>query len=264
LRADFAAWLSGRGGPLQLREHIAAAAAYNLEKTDPATPEKKKLLFDRNPVWFFVVAIRAHPELKDLQAMEAFQTVNRELKAEYNPDGSAPTWAFVSRERFGLDALFLQAWESVRMPAGKRPLQIAYDRAMVRDIVLGVREVGLIGLVVAIAAELQLIVGNANIILPVRALADVLRGDDDHCDKNKAGAIIGMAVACGYLEKKREAQIGTPSKQKPRRAAEFRFNLEKIDWQNVPPEFQHLKPTSTNQREVSVGNFANHQKEEEP
>ena len=126
---------------------------------------KPEVAHFRTPMWDFVRFCAAHPRLRGIPAVDAFQQIsNAQLK-----DGRNLSWA----DSFDSDdpaAEFLATWDKVRVPAGDDILTLAVALAKERPLHPKNCISQGYGLYVSIAGRLQELRPGVSIILPGGAI----------------------------------------------------------------------------------------------
>jgi hypothetical protein len=178
------------------------------------------------PLFYFIRLVKAHPEMASASATEALDKVGRVLAAwrhavpeEDRYDDWYP-WLAVTED--DSEAEFLDTWDQVRYFPGWRPLAVAVELSRRRPVkpspehtrryTRGYAEF------VSVAGWLQVAVGNANILLPVKELSELLGGVAEMtvCRYRR------WAVEDGFLREVRH------SSHADKRATEFRFNVARV------------------------------------
>lgn len=170
---------------------------------------------DNDAVFELVRALKAHPETKQLTGEQAFLAL---MRAETRQPGlvSVPD-KDVQSESF--EIAFLRAWERARMAIDADPLQVACDLAGDGLIKTHKPRTRNYPRFLTVAALLQVQVGAAPILLPVRKLAEKFP-----CEKNSVVGWVEWAMADGVLIKTK-THVFRPAGGS--RAAEYVFALHR-------------------------------------
>jgi hypothetical protein len=146
---------------LSLADYFAAAIQHN--KLYFETRQGKRYT---SPLFKLVQCLRAHPQLKDCTAAEAWERINTDLK---------PDWGELFPQVTLPDLEFITAWEQINIPSGESPLLIAEHRVKNEPLTLlhpptceGYETY------LGIAFHLQRLTPRRNILLPVYPVSGVL------------------------------------------------------------------------------------------
>jgi hypothetical protein len=173
----------------------------------------------RSLLFEFVRSAKAHPELCDLDAMEALAMVGQWV-AERGGWNNLP-FLGIGQEDLSDDdfeAEFITVWDEVNYPAGEGPLEVALREAKQRPVTINGARNGLKGYVafLSFALHLQLLRNGDAIFLSCRRIGELLG-----CSGMTISKYRKWAVDDGFLEevKKHENRVS---------ATEFRFVLKRF------------------------------------
>jgi len=213
---------SGRPSTLPIQLYVIGAYEHWLKCETP---------FKRETLWDFVRCMTGHKELMDGTAMAAWKRVDAEVRKWRS--ASAIRTMGVSMQTFddwgywfGIDrvaaqAYFLKAWESVRYRPGHSPLDNAVAHAKKCGVTLSdsvrAKRPEEYATFIAIAAWLQVAMGDTTILLPCQKVGDLMG-----MTKMTISIYRRWAVDDGYLVITKAHNRGAGE------STEFRFNLSRF------------------------------------
>jgi len=177
----------------------------------------------RSPFFEPVRTLKCHPALRHLGPAEAKQLVGRLLQENLGENywveyasGLDPRGEITCAEDGEVE--FLRRWDKVIYAAGEDPVTVAMEKAHEHPFqILTPRSTPIYLLFVSTAAWLQRDLGDRNILLPCRALAQRFS-----CSHMTIWTCIQWAVHDGFLDPREKGNLNG------RRASQFRFNLSKV------------------------------------
>lgn len=214
--------------PMENREHNGESQLFCQTlslRIQEALNGDKYYELGRSPLFDFIRSIKAHSEICDLQPEAAFVRVTRELVHLFG--GDIDPWI----EGFELDAdeaeiLFVETWMDVKYLPGEGPLETALR--LVKNgpvIVRGERPTPpLYAQFVAFIYHAQKLRGDKAIALPIRKVAEVLRGSARH--KDMIWAMLNRAQREGLITKVKDSKFRSGEVGE---AAEYRVNIEVME-----------------------------------
>lgn len=170
----------------------------------------------RTPMFEFVRAARAHPELATLDGIDAADQVEAVLRQWHN--GKQNPWARTFPQSEDPQAEFVETWERVKWP--KPELEMALQDARCLPLAPTRSYSPQYAQFVAFAGHLQRRSDGRPIFLPCRKVASVLG-----CTLTSVSRYRRMALKDGLMT--------TTAKylHTDRKADEFRFHCEQFDWE---------------------------------
>ncbi len=181
----------------------------------------------QTPLFFFVRAVKTHPNLRGLEVAEVFEQVDRVVQTWGRAKGkNVCGWQhffFISKE--DASAEFLGSWDKIRYLPGESSLDQALQQAQETPLRLPKEIIGKRSerypAFVSLAGWLQVVVGDGNILLPVDKLADLLQVEPMTISRYR-----GWAVQDNFLKEVKAYHF--KGKGQRGRATEFRFNVARV------------------------------------
>jgi len=211
-----------------LAEHVDLSVAHHLAHIEADDEERRSTW--RTPLFRFVRAVKAHPELIALDAGEALETVEAELRRINEADPWSVLQVELSErtpEREEVQEEFLLTWHRVRVPHGSQPLQqaarLAADYPLPAEILGPKDKLETYRRVLSLCWWFACIRGG-RFFLSCRRVAAMTGIGHDRSNK-----LLNLAVAEGWL------RVARKWPAKARQATEYEFHIERL-----PAEIQLL------------------------
>ncbi len=173
-----------------------------------------------SPMWDLCRYVKGHPEMKELSSWDAKNRMEEWMQS------MGLTWGTLFPERYTDDddaeLEFLTAWDKICYPIGWLPLVEAESKARQKPLTFLKRYNRTFSLFLSIAARLQSLVGDGNIMLPCHSL-DKIMG----CSHETVARCHQLAVKEGFLILKAKGEWR--GRAGAGHAAEFRFVLDRFD-----------------------------------
>jgi hypothetical protein len=206
-----------------------------------------------SPLFHFIRYAKAHGDLRNKTAKAAFANVEKTVRSWNRQElkgGKCPWRVWFKLSRDDAETEFVGAWDAIRYLPGDTPLQGAWEQARcgcnLPDSIAAKRPEGYAKFI-ALAAQLQVEMGDRNIFLPVEEVAEVMDVTTTTVSRYRR-----WAIADGFLVEVKKAVRGSRGKGTGR-ATEFRFNiacserLAELAQEGTQVSFERAKRTNDQQ-----------------